>query len=180
MNSEQFNYLKSELFSLTLMGTVQRGKLYKKDSTDTQRMAFRRDLRLELERLAEKYRTLVSERHHLANIERLAKTLSDKHPKALSGKRFRVGSAQKALNLYLKYMWCLGQIPVPPHCPFDARVLARVPGCREVRWTQLDNVGEYEQIVQCAKVAAGNLTLAEWELRLYNASELQEPRQAGC
>lgn len=132
MNSEQFDYLKSELFSLTLMGTVQRGKLYQKDSSEHQRKAFRRALRFELERLAEQYRGVVSERRHFANIERLSRTLSGKHAKALSGKRFRIGSAQKALNLYLKYMWCLGHIPIPPHCPFDARVLSKVPGCRDV------------------------------------------------
>jgi hypothetical protein len=172
MNSEQFHYLKSELFSLTLMGTVQRGKLYQKDSTESQRMAFRGALRFELERLAEQYRGVVSERRHFANIERLAKMLSDKHPKALSGKRLRIGSAQKALNLYLKYMWCMGHIPIPPHCPFDARVLSQVSDCRDMRWTQLDSVSEYEHIVNCAKAAAGGLPLAEWELRLYNASDL--------
>jgi hypothetical protein len=171
MNSEQLDYLKSELFSLTLMGTVQRGKLYQKDSTEDQRKAFRRELRFELERLAEQYRGVVSERRHFANIERLAKTLSDKHPKALSGKRLRIGSAQKALNLYLKYMWCLGHIPIPPHCPFDARVLSKMPGCRDVRWTQLDSISEYENIVRCAEAAACGIPLAKWELRLYNAME---------
>ena len=61
-------------------------------------MAFRWALRLELERLAEQYHGAVSERRHFANIETLAKTLSDKYPKTLSGKRFRIGSAQKALS----------------------------------------------------------------------------------
>jgi hypothetical protein len=171
MNSEQFNYLRSELFSLTLMGTVQRGKLYQEDSSEGERKAFRRALRLELERLAEQYREVMPERRHFANIERLAKTLSDKHPKALSGKRFRIGSAQKALNLYLKYMWCMGHIPIPPHCPFDARVLSKVPGCHDVRWTQLDSISHYEDIVHCAKATAHGIPLAKWELRLYNAAE---------
>ena len=171
MNPEQQAFLEDEFFSMTLMATVQRGKLYREGSGEAEKDAFRRDLRSELERLTEQYRVGVSEAQHLANIENLANTLSGSQPAALSAGRFRIGSAQKALNLHLKYMWCLGRIPIPPHCPFDFMVLSRIPSCRNVRWTQLDSLPEYERIVRLARVAAGNSTLAEWELRLYNATQ---------
>ncbi len=171
MNHEQLDYLKSELFSLTLMGTVQRGSLYQEGSSEAQRSAFRRSLRAELEQLSEEYSEPVSEARHLANITSLAELISAKHPEVLSGRRFRIGSAQKALNLYLKYMWCLGLIPIPPHCPFDAIVLSQIPECRHVRWTQLDSPDDYKQIVKRAKAVAGTIPLATWELRIYNRAE---------
>jgi len=171
MNSEQLAYLKDEIFSLTLMGTVLRGKVYRKNSTEVERSTLRGALRVELERLAQKYEGGVQEREHFGNIDKLANTLSRTHSKALSGGRFRIGSAQKALNLYLKYLWWLDRIPSPPHCPFDAMVLSRVSGCSEVRWTQLDSLAEYKRIVECAKAAAKGVSLSEWELYLYNASQ---------
>jgi hypothetical protein len=37
-----------------------------------------------------------------------------------------------------------------------------------VRWTQFDSIDEYERIVRAAKQVAGDLALAEWELRVFN------------
>lgn len=44
-----------------------------------------------------------------------------------------------------------------PHCPFDSIVLARIPGCDKVRWTQFDSTAEYQRIVRAAKSIAGTL-----------------------
>ena len=171
MNSEQQKFLADVSFGVALMGTVQRGKLYREGATETQKRAFRSALRYALENLIEQYQRGVSEEEHLVNIDSLARTLSEKYPDALKGGRFRIGSAQKALNLYLKLLWCLDQIPTPPHCPFDYVVLSRIPGCEHVRWTQLDSLPEYQRIVDCAKVAAGGVSLADWELNLYGAAQ---------
>lgn len=80
--------------------------------------------------------------------------------------RFRIGVAQKALNLYLKYLWCLDRIPVPPHCPFDSTVLRELE--LEFSWTRSSKIEDYKSWVEHAKVAAGTKTLAEWELQLWN------------
>jgi|SRR5208337_3033874 len=166
---EQQTFLADEFFSMTLMATVQRGRLYREGSSEDSREAFRRALRSRLERLREQYAAGVSEDQHLANIENLANELSGSD--ALKERRFRIGSAQKALNLYLKYMWCSGRVATPPHCPFDSVVLSRLPSCRNVRWTQLDSLDAYKQLVQEARKAAGGNSLAEWELRLYNDAQ---------
>ena len=65
---------KDEIFSRTLMGTVLRGKVFGKNSTEVQRSTFRRALRAELERLAQKYEGGVQESEHFANVEKLAGT----------------------------------------------------------------------------------------------------------
>jgi hypothetical protein len=88
------------------------------------------------------------------------------------GQRFRIGSAQKALNLYLKYLWCLGLIARPPHCPFDYRILAKLPTCN-VKWTQLDSIVKYKEIVgEAEQLAKGKrLSLADWELEEWQRSQ---------
>ena len=155
------------------MGTAQRGKLYRDGSSELSRDAFREALRAALEALAVKYKKRVSSRQHSANIDKLSKNLSAAHKNALKGGRFRIGSAQKALNLYLKFIWCLGRIEQPPHCPFDARILSKIPNCKKVKWTSLDRIDEYRRIVGEAeqKAKTENLSLAEWEMKEYQSTK---------
>lgn len=168
MTASQRRFLRDECFSLTLMAVVQRGNLYRKGSTEKIRKEFHRELRQELERLVPQYRTAVTEDDHLRNIVGLADGLSQSQKKALAGGRFRIGSAQKALNLYLKYIWCLGDIPAPPHCPFDYQVISRLPGCENQKWTRIDSLDDYRILVEAARREASGRSLAEWELQLYN------------
>jgi len=170
MDSDREAFLRDVVFGIALNGTAQRGKLYREGSSETERRALRSALRRALENLVEQYRNGLSEAEHIANIDQIARTLSAEHADALNSGRFRIGSAQKALNLYLKLSWCLDRIPTPPHCPFDAIVLSRVPGCEHVRWTELDSLPEYQRIVACARTAAHGGSIAEWELHLYTAA----------
>lgn len=153
---------------MTMMATAQRGRLYRDGVSADERQRLRAALRARLEGLATKYAEPVTDSDHVATIVEISDDLSSRHPRALCAGRFRIGSAQKALNLYLKYLWCLGEATMPPHCPFDSVVLAEVPGCRQVRWTKLDSADEYERIVCAARNVAGGLPLAEWELQFYN------------
>lgn len=124
-----------------------------------------------LKALVEHYRNGLSEEQHLANIEGLANELSSAHAGALTGGRFRIGTAQKALNLYLKYLWCVGWVAEPPHCPFDAIILAYVPECRDMRWTKLDSMEDYKRIVHFSKMVAADRSLSEWELEIYTKAQ---------
>ena len=54
---------------------------------------------------------------------------------------FRVGITQKAFNLYLKYLWCLGLRWIehePPHCPFDRIVIGKLGGGLTA-WTKVND-----------------------------------------
>ena len=110
--SERTRFLHNELFSMTLMATVQRGRVY----------------------------------------------------------RIRIGSAQKALNLFLKYLWCIGEAPEPPHCPFDFQIISKLPPAVRCNWTELDSIETYRALVAAAKTAAAGQSLAEWELAEYNGA----------
>ena len=167
MGYKHKEFLKDQFFSNTLQATAQRAGLYRQDSSDEAKGAFRSALKTRLRALVEQYRNGLSEELHLANISGLADELSGVHAEALNGGRFRIGTAQKALNLYLKYWWCAGWIAEPPHCPFDAIILAYVPECRDMRWTKLDSLEDYKRIVHFSKIVAAGRSLSEWELAVY-------------
>jgi hypothetical protein len=173
-------FLLREFFTLTLSGTVQRSGLYKNETTEKDRKPFQDSLRKLLVKLAGVYDIRVTEKTHVANIERLAKRLTKKHAAILAKGGMRIGHAQKALNLYLKYLLCLGEIPKPPHCPLDAIVLGQVPGCKDVRWTQIATVEKYLEIIEKAKKKANGLSLAQWELALWNSRIATTPGAGAC
>jgi formylmethanofuran dehydrogenase subunit E-like metal-binding protein len=94
-------FISDEIFSLTLKATVTRVKFYASNAKEKHRADFRGSLRRQLEDTAKKYVTTVSEEDHIRHIVNLAKTLTKSHSTYLDGSRFRIGRAQKALNLYL-------------------------------------------------------------------------------
>lgn len=170
MDEEQRKFINDELFIRTVMATFQRSKTYCNDATNRAKANFRSTLQMLLIKLAENYGQPIQENQHIQNIEYLANDLSVRFSSVLEDGRFRIGSAQKALNLYLKYLWCTDQIPMPPHCPFDNVIISRLSGCEGINWTSLDDVSVYKRIVSAAREAANGLPLSQWELREYNSS----------
>jgi hypothetical protein len=168
MDADQERFLKDEFFSLTLSATVQRADVYRSGLSETERYAFQRDLRLRLDEIAKQYGTEVDEETHIRNIVDLSDSLSAAHTDVLKDARFRIGSAQKALNLYLKYLWCIGKIAAPPHCPFDSKIIEKLPTYNGPNWTALDTKQDYRKLVAAAKLTAQGTCLAVWELRTFN------------
>ena len=106
--------------------------------------------------IANAYAIGVSEEQHIKNIGELRSQLSSKCGSFLNENRITFGVAQKALNSYLKYLWCDCLIPFPPHCPFDSIIINKLklpPDC-EWRWTRGDEVA-YRVWVEAAKEVAG-------------------------
>lgn len=148
---------------------LQRGApVYHHDATDQQRREFRRSLKRRLRALGSLYRKCaVSEAKHVSNICDLARQLSKTYARALAPEGLVIGRAQKALNLYLKYLWCLGKVPEPRHCPFDRKVMDRLPPQCRVAWTKIYTKAEYVRLVGCARRVAKPESLAQWELRIW-------------
>jgi hypothetical protein len=161
-------FLHDEVFSLTLMAVVQRGQNYAPRSANKEE--FRRALRDYLDRMAEAYRAPVAEEGHLQNIVSLKKQLSVSCGGLRDERGFRIGSSQKALNLFLKYLWCLGEIPEPPHCPFDRRIIEELPKEVQCSWVNCDDIQHYKRwVAEARKIAEKeSLSLAQWELCTYN------------
>lgn len=167
MYKEKWGFLHTQVLASCRLASLQRANVYASSASDDQRIQFQRKLDLALTEIGSRYGTGVSESDHVKNIEELAARLSKECGPALAKGRLRLGIAQKALNLYLKYLWCLRKIPMPPHCPLDSRIIQHLPSVREVSWTKMTDVAEYRKVIAAAKDAAGALSVAEWELRTY-------------
>ena len=127
----------------SINAALERGYVYKsRDFWDDE--AFRKDWVDELLKEGERYP--VSEDVHIKTIESIALSLSKKHGRILSQDKMRIGTSQKALNLYLKYLWCLKQIPYTPHCPLDAKILqGELKLGSEAKWTECDSTETYQE-----------------------------------
>lgn len=129
-----------------------------------------------LKKMGEEYNKPIDEETHFKHIENLATELTNKYGDYLKGGKFRIGIAQKALNLYLKYLWCAGFTPMPPHCPFDRIIIDAIKEKnwkpQETNWTEMDNIDTYKKCVEAAKKAANGKPIAEWELEIWSESKL--------
>jgi hypothetical protein len=170
IDSARQQFVLSNIAYLTRLASFQRAGIYSESASWADRRAVGDSLCDELVRLAGAYRERPwGDEEHVATIVGLAGAMSEWHGAALANGRFRIGIAQKALNLYLKYWWCFGLMDTPPpHCPFDRTVIQRLPGCSDIVWTKFDSKDEYRRLVDAARVAAGERSIAEWELVVFN------------
>jgi hypothetical protein len=135
------------------------------------RAPFREAFTNEIIAHGELYRNRMKESEHNQFIQDIAIRLSAEYGSVLQNGSLRIGIVQKALNLYLKIIWCLDpDWPIPPHCPIDRRVLsaAGING----NWTQLDSIAIYKDWVSRLRAhaaRAGYSSLAQWELDFWNA-----------
>lgn len=159
-----------QFMTLAWAGSVQRANLYAPDTcpTDKAKAVFKAKLLefLKME-LLPNYKSKCSEEDHLANIEELVKQGNEFGQGLLGEDGYKVGIAQKFLNLALKYLWCIGQIEEPPHCPVDRIVLSKTE-LNGINWTDMKTVGEYQKAIEAIKLVANELSLARWELSIYN------------
>lgn len=162
------DFLMHEFFILSIGGAFQRGNIYKKENVSKEdKKAFREGLEKELIKISKLYvEEGVLGDKHIENINKLINF--SKNKEILNRERLKFGIAQKLLNLYLKYLWCSGNIEIPPHCPFDRIILEKL-GIKS-NWTQLDNLELYKKWVESARIVAekNNLKIAEWELDVFN------------
>jgi hypothetical protein len=174
-------FFTASLMQLTIGASFRRVKIYAEDNVSG---AERVNVRASLHRLvlseSQKYLdgTVVSNAKHTNAIVRIANELTQEHAQSLYNGRLTIGVAQKALNLYLKYLWCLDRIQPPPHCPFDSKIIAKIARAtgdadwKTVRWPTIDSREEYLRLVNAARGVAGKQSLAEWELREFEIPTL--------
>lgn len=170
MNSYQENFLRNDFLTMSILGALGRSRTYSKSASHKTKIKFLNTLRVKLDEVSRKYQFTVTEENHLSNIEKLSDELSSSFADCLRNRRFRIGIAQKALNLYLKYLWCVDFIPMPPHCPFDSIIISHLPDCSNLNWTSIDTLEDYQRLVKAARKTADCKPLPEWELKIWTDS----------
>lgn len=163
------NFILKIALSNTRSSAFQRANVYKKNIDEEEKALFVQEFKSKLRKLEEVYSKEVTEAKHLEFIQKFANQISSEFPHVLNRKKMKFGVAQKAVNLYLKFLWCLGYIQTQPlHCPIDRIVLTAVG--INANWTELDSVNEYQHMIKKIREEAKrkNKTIAEWELSLWN------------
>ncbi|HDY75751.1 MAG TPA: hypothetical protein ENH49_04430 [Candidatus Marinimicrobia bacterium] len=111
----------------------------------------------------------IQEEHHCERIIELSNHISQKYNEILFNGRFRIGISQKIINLFLKYMWSMGEIPEPCHCPVDGIVKSQIERrfgrSKLIDWTKLDNLHDYLEYINVIQkiIIQEKISIAQWE-----------------
>lgn len=161
---------------------ITKNALYAPKATATDRFAVDTGWKVALDTYASKYVDPVSWEHYERDLVKLTAEMNRafgdhfrqaRHPKFGYEPGFRVSHAQMSLGLILKHYWCLGLAAMPPQCPVTrtALVAARA-GELNAKWTDVNSIEAHRLKIKWLTAAAENegLTLAEWELKVVNAT----------
>lgn len=165
MTLAQQVFLKNEIWMLSFGGAFQRNTIYKEGVHEKERKAFRELLQLYVEdKILPTYKNTLDDKNHGAMIVAITEHAT-LHKDVLNNDALNVGTAQKLLNLLLKYYWCLGWLPEPPHFPVDSQIQKNLPAASRKSWTSISSFNEYDAIIAAARqqLKKGE-TLAQWEL----------------
>ena len=178
-------FLNNEIWILTFGGAFQRANIYKENFSEKIRTDFRKALRTKVESFVKKkYHQKVEQEQHIEIIKEL---VNFSYNLTIEGNCIPInfGVAQKLLNLYLKYLWCLEEIPTPPHFPVDRIIQEKLikilkdnklDCLKLLPWTQFEDDKHYKKVIESAKLITYNveefkdLSLAELELKIFDRS----------
>jgi len=146
---------------------VRRNQFYIGDAPRAHIRDFWKEQLLALQAPYGQERTVAEYETDIAN---LRDSLNDEFPNAIS---CRISHAQKSIGVFLKHLWCMELVHVPPQCPVDAKILAAAGAVYPAtNWGFVDTLNEHRAkvaILEAAKnQAAPHLSLAEWELEAFN------------
>jgi hypothetical protein len=144
----------------SVIAALQRNRVYRTDD-ELARAEFRSAWANLIHEESQAYGQPVSDRRHCDAIRRISEKLSSRFSASLIGGRLRYGTSQKAFNLYLKYLWRMGKIAPPPHCPVDSVVMDEAGIVAS--WTTCDSEEQYIKWISGIREKAAPLSLAEWE-----------------
>lgn len=143
-----------------MQGAFQHIKIYPEGFTLEDKEEFKHKVREKLYKIGKDYtNSEVPSATHLSTIDVLSKKFG-----------FSFGVAQKLLNLYLKYLWCMGEIKIPPHCPVDSQILKQVK-INNPPWSKMSE-RDYKNAIDKIEKESKNKgfeNMAEWELNIWKS-----------
>jgi hypothetical protein len=168
-------FLHGQIFSLAIMGGFQRGGgIYGENINDKDKKYIKDSIREFMKEFLGEYQKRAKkelDNFVISKVKELADDITEHHRDNLKGRRFRIGTSQKIIGLYLKYMWVVGTIKTPPPvCPFDRSVINVLGLKKATNWTKMDDFEEYNQWINAARDKArkdGFENIALWELKFW-------------
>ena len=175
-------FIQKEIWMLTFGAAFQRSSAYVSNASDTEKVYFKNMMSGHIGFFIDGYKGgNISDDQHITNIKDISK-YSENFSELFVEGRINFGIAQKMLNLFLKYQWCLGNIQEPPHFPVDRIIQqslnqwARRKGITQLElkpWTRFTDEKHYLEVINLARTIAKldssskMLTPAQLELELF-------------
>ena len=116
---------ESAVIQDAINSSVRRNRTYVNGPTFSSRSKIRDAWAAQLQERAAKYATSRSLDVFVDDIVSLANFMNSEFPAAFASSGFRIAHAQKSLALYLKHLWCRGDLATPPACPVDRLMLTQ-------------------------------------------------------
>lgn len=162
-------FIQNEIWTLTFGAAFQRANIYESNAPEIEKVYFKQKMRGTVENVIfHDYQKPVEDNRHIENIFRLSEFSKNFAPILRNG-QINFGVSQKILNLYLKYQWCLGFIPEPPHFPVDRRIQEILRLSPVLSWTQMKDEKDYIRIVnQVRDKVNENESIAAYELMTFS------------
>lgn len=173
MNSPNQNaetFILGEIWYLTISAAFQHVSIYKPDCSYDIKNTFRKELQAKVNDIVIEYNSPVSEQKHIENI----KKITDFEFDCVVNDKLIFGVSQKILNVYLKYLWCIGKLQIaPPHFPVDGTIQQKlkIKNSDQISWSKMTDEKPYLRIIEIAKNqlnGSNYKNIAELELSLFN------------
>ncbi|OBX26820.1 hypothetical protein LX77_02285 [Gelidibacter algens] len=163
------NFIQNEIWTLTFSAAFQRANIYKGNPSESEKRALKNKLRGLIEHVyLEQYEKPVEDHQHIKNIYGLS-DFSKSFDNILNDGQLNFGVCQKILNLYLKYQWCLGHFPEPPHFPVDRRIQEILSIHPVVSWTQMNDDKDYMTVINKVRdLVDKKESIASYELQNFS------------
>ena len=168
LENDKKKFILNAAFGFAISDSFRRNHIYCKKITDKQKKDFKIAIKQYLRDNLNTFIEQITVEEYINIVSAFSNHFSDRFSNILTGERLRIGTAQKLIGMFLKYLWIFGYTCKKPFlCPFDNIILQqhlRLNG----KWTELDDVNQYRSIIQAALRDANGLSLAQWELQTYN------------
>ena len=172
---------RAKALSSGITASVQHNSLYRKDLERELKESVQCEWRSYLNGLIDRYTAQQSVADYERDVENLKAVMNDKfsdaflsepHERYKTDPGFRISHAQKSISVFLKHLWCIGDVACPPQCPID-RIILEAAGKRypDTKWGYVNSIEEHRLKVGFLEAAKGESSelLAEWELKKFKA-----------
>jgi len=167
---------RTKALSSAITASVQHNSLYRRNLEQEIKDAVLCEWRAYLDGLVERYKGSQSVKIYEQDIVTLKELmngkfseafLSEPHDRYKTDPGFRISHAQKSISVFLKHLWCMGEVACPPQCPVD-RIILEAAGKRypDTKWGYVNTIEQHRLKVAFLEEAKGQSleSLAEWEL----------------
>ena len=182
-----------------IKASVQHNSLYADNTDEKDKIKIRKEWKKLLDKFSKKYEFSQTVEIYENDIIQLKEIMNEKfsmffrntkHPKYKYDTGFRISHSQKSLSIFLKFLWCAGEIKTPPQCPVDAVILG-MAGKKypDKKWGFVNSIEIHQEKISWIENAVSkynsipanerqinnlifekgrDLEIAEWELAHFN------------